>query len=77
MLPNAGFSDQVTAVLLVPVTEAVKVADFPASSVTEAGPSVTPTGCSDTVAAADAVESATLVAVIVTFCWLATIAGAW
>jgi hypothetical protein len=53
-------------VLLVPLTEAVKVADWPGTSVTDAGPSVTPTGSSDTVAQAVFVESTTLEAVTVT-----------
>jgi hypothetical protein len=67
MLPTGGLSDQVTAVLLVPLTEAVKVADWPAPSDAEAGPTVTPiVGCSDTVAPAVLVESTTLVAVTVT-----------
>ena len=44
MVPTAGLSDQVTALLLVPVTEALKVADAPAPSDTEAGPIVTATG---------------------------------
>ena len=76
IVPAAGFKDQVTAVLLVPVTVAAKVADPPSPSDTEAGPTVTPTGCNDTMALADLVESATLVAVTVTACWLAIIAGA-
>ena len=76
MLPTAGLSDHVTAVLPVPVTPAVKVADWPAASDAEAGPTVTPIGCNVTVALAVFVESATLVAVSVTVCWLATIGGA-
>ena len=76
MVPTAGLSDQVTAVLLVPVTEAVKVAEPPAPSDTEAGPIVTATGVRDTVALAVLVVSAALVAVTVTVCWLAIIAGA-
>ena len=74
--PTAGWSDQVTAVLLVPVTEAVKVADLPAPIDAVAGPTVTPTGVSDTVAVALFVESAPLVAVTITVCWLLIIAGA-
>ena len=62
--------------LLVPVTEAIKVVDWPAESVAEAGPTFTPTGCNDTVALAVFVESVTLVAVIVTVCWLAMTDGA-
>ena len=76
MIPAGGLSDQVTAVLLVPVTEALKVADAPAPSDTEAGPIVTATGVRDTVALAALVVSAALVAVTVTVCWLAIIAGA-
>ncbi len=76
-VPTLGLMDQVTAVLLVPVTEALKVADAPAASDTKPGPTVTPTGCSDTVALAVFVESAALVAVTVTVCWLPTIDGAW
>ena len=75
-VPTFGFIDQVTAVLLVPVTEALKVADAPAASATEPGPTVTPTGCNDTVALAVFVESAALVAITVTVCCEATLAGA-
>jgi hypothetical protein len=76
MVPAAGLSDQVTAVLLVPVTEALKVADADAPSETEAGPIVTATGVKDTVALAVLVVSAALVAVTVTVWWFAIIAGA-
>ena len=76
IVPTAGLSDQVTAVLPVPVTEALKVADAPAPSDTEAGPIVTATGVSDTVALAVFVVSAALVAVTVTICLLAIIGGA-
>ena len=76
MLPTAGVRDQVTAVLLVPVTEAVKVAVAPTPSDTEVGPTVTPTGVKETVALALFVESAMLVAVIVTFCELLIVFGA-
>jgi hypothetical protein len=62
--------------LLAPVTEAPKVADSPAPSDAEAGPIDTATGVRDTVALAVLVESAELVAVTVTVCWLAIIAGA-
>ena len=75
-VPTAGLSDQLTAVLLLPVTQAVNVADAPTPSDAEAGPNVTPIGIKDTVALAAFVESATLVAVTVTLCWLAIIAGA-
>jgi hypothetical protein len=76
MVPAAGLSDQVTVVLLVPVTEALKVADAEAPSETEAGPIVTATGVKDTMALAVLVESASLVAVTVMVCWLAIVAGA-
>src|ERR1700722_2392803 len=49
MLPTAGLNDQVTAVLLVPLTKAVKVVLWPAPSDAEAGPTFTDTGCNDTV----------------------------
>jgi hypothetical protein len=76
MVPTAGLRDQVTAVLLVPVTEVVKVAEAPMPSDTEAGPTVTPTGIKETVALAVLVGSATLVAVIVTVCALPMVFGA-
>jgi hypothetical protein len=76
IVPNAGFSDQVTAGLLAPVTEALKAVAAPAVSDTTAGPTVTPTACSVTVALAVFVRSAKLVAVTMMFCWLAIIAGA-
>ena len=76
MDPTAGLRDQVTAVLLVPVTEAVKVAEAPMPSDTEAGPTVTPTGVKDTVALALLVVSTMLVAVIVTICELLIVFGA-
>ena len=76
MVPTAGTSDQVSAVLLVPVTEALKVVAAPALSDTEAGPRVTAIGVRDTVALAVFVVSAALVAVTVTTCLLAIIAGA-
>jgi hypothetical protein len=76
MVPTAGLSDQVTAVLPVPVTEAVNVAAPPAPSDTEAGPIVNSTGVKDTMALAFLVVSATLVAVTVTVWRFATIAGA-
>jgi hypothetical protein len=76
MVPAAGLSDQVTAVLLAPVTDALKVADAEAPSETDAGPIVTATGVRDTAAVAVLVVSATLVAVTVMDCWLAIIVGA-
>ena len=59
-----------------PVTEAVKVADLPALSDTDVGPTVTAIGFKDTVDVADLVESAALFAVTVTLCWLAMTVGA-
>jgi hypothetical protein len=76
MVPTAGLSDHVTPVLLLPVTEALNVADAPAPSDTEDGPIVTATGVRDTVALAVLVVSATLVAVTVTVSCFATIVGA-
>jgi hypothetical protein len=76
MLPTAGLSDQVTPVWLVPETEALKVADSPALSDAKAGPIVSATGVSDTAALAVFVVSAALVAVTVTTCLFAMIAGA-
>jgi hypothetical protein len=64
-------------VLVVPVTEAVKVVDCPAANDAEDGPTFTATGCNDTVVVAVTRESAALFAVIVTVCWLAMIDGAW
>src|SRR6202167_4837040 len=75
MVPAAGLSDQVTAVLLVPVTDALKVADAAAPSETEAAPIVTATGVRDTVALAVLLVSAALVAVTATVWWFAIIAG--
>jgi hypothetical protein len=77
MVPTAGLRDQVSAVLLVPVTEAPNVADAPAPSDVEAGPIVTATGVRDTQALAVLVVSAALVAVTVTTSLFAIIAGAW
>ena len=77
MLPTAGLSDQVTAVLELFDTVAVKawVCDWP--RVTVAGVSETPTGgVSDMVAEAVLVESATLVAVTVTVWAAEMVAGA-
>jgi hypothetical protein len=75
-------SDHVTALLLapalllVPVTDAAKVADAPAPSDTAGGESEMPIGTKDTAALIDFVESATLVAVTVTVCWLERTEGA-
>lgn len=62
--------------MLVPLTDALNVADWPAPTAAEPGATVTAIGCRDTVALADLVESATLVAVIVTVCWAAISVGA-
>ena len=76
IVPSAGDADHVTAVLLLPVTDAAKVADLPAASDTLGGPTVTATGCNVTVALAVCEVSATLVAVTVTVCRLGIVAGA-
>jgi hypothetical protein len=62
--------------LLLPVTEALNVADWPALNDVVGGPTVTATGCNVTVALAEIVESATSVAVTVTVCCAATVDGA-
>ena len=67
MLPTAGLRDQVTAVFEVPATLAVNIWVCEGVSVTVPGVNATLTGgASDTLALADFVESATLVAVTVT-----------
>ena len=76
IVPTGGLSDQVTALLLDPLTEALNVAEPPTPRFTEPGPTVTTTGISDTVALASLLESAALVAITVTVCWLAIEAGA-
>ena len=77
MLPITGLRDQVTAVFDVPVTAAVNVWVCEGVSVTLPGVNATLTGgASDTLALADLVESATLVAVTVTVCALVIEAGA-
>jgi hypothetical protein len=76
MVPSAGLSDQLTAGLLAPVTAASKATEAPAPTDTELGPTVTAIGCNDTMAVADFVESAALVAVTVMVCWLAITGGA-
>ena len=66
MLPTAGFRDQVTAVFEVPATLAVNVWVCEGARVTLPGVNATLTGgASDTLALADFVEFATLVAVTV------------
>lgn len=75
--PTSGLSDQVTAVLAVPATVAVNWRVCEAERVTEDGVIVTDTVAERfTVAEADFVESATLVAVIVTACAVEIEAGA-
>ena len=77
MLPTAGLSDQVTAVLELFDTVAVKAWVCDGVRVTLPGVNATLTGgASDTLALADFVESATLVAVTVTVCALAMLDGA-
>ena len=67
MLPIAGLRDQVTAVFDVLETVAVNIWVCEGVSVTVPGVNATLTGgASDTLALADFVESATLVAVTVT-----------
>ena len=77
MLPTAGLSDQVTAVLDELATVAVNACVCDGVSVTLPGVNATLTGgASDTLALADLVEFATLVAVTVTVCALEMEAGA-
>ena len=77
MLPTRGLSDHVTAVLPVLVTVAEKVWAWDCVKVTLAGVTVTPTdGLRVTVALADLVGLATLVAVTVTNWELVIEAGA-
>ena len=77
MLPTLGAIDQFTAELLVPVTVAPNCRLCPAVSVAVGGLTEMPTvGLSVTIALADLVESATLVANTVTTCWLEMVAGA-
>jgi hypothetical protein len=77
MLPTTGLSDQVTAVLELFDTLAVKA--WVCDGVRVTLPGVNPTltgGVSDTLALADLVESATLVAFTVMVCALAIEVGA-
>ena len=77
MLPTAGLSDQVTAVLDELATVAVNACVCDGVRVTVPGVNATLTGgASDTLALAVLVESATLVAVTVTVCALEMEAGA-
>lgn len=69
--PNAPFTIQLTAVLLVPETEALNCWDWPTCRLTFAGDTITDTGAAgaalmETGAVADAVGCATLCAVTVT-----------
>jgi len=66
--PTEGTADHLTEVLELPVTDAVNCFVWVALSETEFGLNTTPTGARDTVALADLVESAELVAVTMTFC---------
>src|SRR5215467_897647 len=76
-VPTDGFILQVTAVLLVPLTVAVNCCWPLAVRVTDTGVTDTATvGVSATVALADLVGSATLVAVMVTVCAEEIVAGA-
>ena len=77
MAPAPGPIDQATAVLLLPVTLAANCWVCPADKVALGGETVTEMlGDSVTVAVADMVGSAWLVAVTVTVCWPAMLAGA-
>ena len=76
MVPTLGLIDHFTAVLLVPVTVAVNCWLPPASRFAADGITETPTGINVRLALPDFAGSATLVAVTVTVCWLATRFGA-
>ena len=77
MLPTAGVRVQVTAVFELFATEAAKLWDWDWPRPTDVGVTETLTGgTSVTLALADLVESATLVAVTVTVCALGIEAGA-
>ena len=75
MLPRPGVKDHITPVFVVPETEAVNCAECPATRLVELGETEIPTGTtggvSMTVAVATLVESASLVAEIVT--WVALV----
>ena len=66
--PTAGTTDQVTAVLELPLTEALNCVVCPALSEDEVGVTVTTSGTRETAALADWVEFAALVAITVIFC---------
>ena len=75
--PTAGFRDQVTPVLVVPLIETLNWADWPPASETAVGDIEIPTVGESVIAAlAVLVESAKLVAVSITVCWLVIVAGA-
>jgi hypothetical protein len=76
IVPTGEFKDHVTAVFEVPVTVGLKVALWPPVSDADDGPTVNPITCNDTVALAVLVESATLVAMIVTVSELLIVVGA-
>ena len=77
IVPTAGFNVQVTAALAVPLTVAVNCWFCEVVSEMAAGATETVTGgLRLTLALADLLESAVLVAVTVTFCALAIEAGA-
>jgi hypothetical protein len=77
IVPVPGFTDQVTAVLLVFTTAAVNCVVCPPYNVAVVGVTLTDTGgASVTVAEADFVVSSWLVAVTVTICWATMLAGA-
>jgi hypothetical protein len=76
MVPTAGLNPHVTAVLELPVTVAVSCLVCEIVSDAVDGVSETVTGVRLIVALADLVESATLVAVAVTFWAIAIKAGA-
>jgi hypothetical protein len=75
-VPTDGDTDQLTAVLLVPVTLALRVADWPDVSVAIGGVNPIATGTSDTTALALRLETAWLVAVMTTVCADGITAGA-
>lgn len=74
--PTAGESDQLTLVLLDPVTVAFSVADCPPVSEAVVGDTVIATGTSEILEPALLVASAALVAVTVTVWAEAMVAGA-
>ena len=81
MVPMAGLSDHFTPEFVAPFTVAVNDCWRPALRVTEDGLMLTDTvdaggGVRVTVALADFVVSAAEVAVMVTVCWAAIVAGA-